>query len=292
MKQKLFLLPAGALLLASVMAGACSKPTNEIETPEPADSIIKVPEWGDTIVINISFGPGAQTRATAADANVTDLWLLDYMDGELKQTIHQQKTDEGFGSAQMAVEYGTHALRVIASTGTDGELTDSILTWAKPGDTFFSADTFSIAPQGDKNISIQLKRVATRLRITIDDELPAELAKLGITARWYYGLNAKSGEACADRTEERIISVPAQYVGTTGQLTAGFYSLCPLGGYTTDATIKALRADDTTLQTIELHDVQMQRNRMTAYSGTMFANTRSVDFDFSTDWDAALEIGW
>lgn len=291
MKQKLFLLPVGALLLASVMAGACSKPA-EIETPETADSIIKMTEWGDTIVINISFGTGAQTRATAADANVTDLWLLDYMDGVLKQTIHQQKTDAGFGSAQMAVEYGTHAIRVIASAGTDGVLTDSILTWTKPGDTFFSADTFAIAPQGAKDISIQLKRVSTRLRITIDDELPADLSKLGITARWYYGLNAKSGEACADRTEERIISVPAQYAGTTGQLTAGFYSLCPSGGYTTDATIKALRADDTTLRAIELHDVPMQRNRMTAYSGTMFANTRSVDFDFSTDWDAALEIGW
>lgn len=288
MKQKLFLLPVGALLLASVMAGACSKPA-EIETPEPADSIIKMPEWGDTIVINISFGSAAQTRATAADANVTDLWLLDYMDGELKQTIHQQNTDAGFGSAQMAVEYGTHALRVIASAGTDGELTDSILTWAKPGDTFFSADTFTIAPQGDKDISIQVKRVATRLRITINDELPAELAKLGITARWYYGLNAKSGEACADRTEERIVNVPAQH---TGQLSAGFYSLCPTGGYITDATIKALRADGTTLRAIELHDVPMQRNRMTAYSGTMFQNTRSVDFDFCTDWDAALEIGW
>ena len=50
--------------------------------------------------------------------------------------------------------------------------------------------------------------------------------------------------------------------------------------------------DDTTLRTIELHDVPMQRNRMTAYSGTMFQNTRSVELDFSTDWDAALEVGW
>lgn len=292
MKRNFLFLPVCGLLLAGAM-GSCSKPES-VETPNQTtdSSAVDKPAWEDTITFRITFGEGDRTRGSLEDAKVSELWLMDFVNGELQQTIHQQKTDAGFGSISMAVSYGTHALRLIASAGSGAAVADSIVTWAKPGDTFFSADTIDIQPQGSKSVTLHLKRIATRLRVSISDEIPADFAQLGIAATWYYGLNAKSGEATGEQSTERTISVPASYAGTTGQLTAGFYSLCPVAGYTTDATITARDADGAALRSISLTGVPLQRNRITAYSGEMFQNTRSVGLDVDTDWADALEATW
>lgn len=293
MKRNFFFLPVCGLLLAGAMMGACSKAENA-DVPENQDTITTDhPEWDDTITIRIDFGPGAaQTRGSVDDAKVNDLWLLDFIGDSLAQTIHQAKTDAGFGTLQMAANYGVHHLRLIASAGTDATVTDSIITWTKPGDTFYSADTIAIEPQGSKSVAIHLKRIASRLRISVNDEIPADFSTLSISGTWYYGLNAKSGEATGEQSTERTVGVPASYVGTTGQLSVGFYTMCPVAGYTTDVTVKALKSDQTALRTITLKDVPLVRNRMTAYSGTMFGNTRSMTLDIDTDWADALEATW
>ena len=293
MRQKFFFVPAFALMLAGAMMGACSKAENA-DVPENQDTITTDrPEWDDTITIRIDFGPGAaQTRGSVDDAKVSDLWLLDFIGDSLAQTIHQAKTDAGFGTLQMAASYGVHHLRLVASAGSGAAVTDSIITWTKPGDTFFSADTIDIEPQGSKSVTISMKRIASRLRISVNDEIPADFASLCIAATWYYGLNIATGEATGAQSAERTIAIPASYAGTTGQLTAGFYSLCPADGYTTDVTITARNSSSEALRSISLSDVPLQRNRVTAYSGEMFQNTRSISLDFSTDWADAFEATW
>ena len=289
MTRKSLILPV-AIALACLTTG-CNKSMPETI---PTNDTINVdrPEWDDTITISIGFGPGAQTRGTAEDAKVTEILLLDYVGDELKQTIHQLKDDAGFGSVQLGVEYGTHTLRIVGSAGTGASLDDGVITWTKPGDTFYGSDSFTIAPQGSKNISLSLSRISTRLRVAVDDEIPADFAQLCIEATWYYGLNIATGEATGAQSAKRSISIPSSYAGTTGQLSAGFYSLCPADGYTTDVTITARNSSSEALRSISLSDVPLQRNRVTAYSGTMFANTRSVSLDFSTEWADAFEATW
>ena len=192
MTRKSLILPA-AIALACLATG-CNKSMPETI---PTNDTINVdrPAWDDTITITIGFGPGAQTRGTAEDAKVTEILLLDYVGDELKQTIHQLKDDAGFGSVQLGVEYGTHTLRIVGSAGTGASLDDGVITWTKPGDTFYGSDSFTIAPQGSKNISLSLSRISTRLRVAVDDEIPADFAQLCIEATWYYGLNIATGEA-------------------------------------------------------------------------------------------------
>ena len=287
MTRTSFIMPV-AIALASLSAG-CEKA--QVETLQSADSITK-PEWEDTLVIHIEFSDGDRTRGSVDDAKVSDLWLFDYIGDSLAHTIHQQKTDDGFGTIALAADYGKHHLRLVASAGTDATVADSIITWVKPGDTFFAADSIDIEPQGSKDVAITMKRIASRLRISVNDEIPAGFATLSISGTWYYGLNAHTGEATGQQAAERTISVPATYVGTTGQLSAGFYTMCPVDGYTTDVTVKALKSDQSAMKTIELKDVPLKRNRVTAYSGTMFGNTRSMSLAFDTDWDDAYEATW
>ena len=291
MTRKSFSLPV-AIALACLTTG-CHKA--ELDTTETADSLnVNAPAWEDTITINFNFGPGAtgSTRGTAEDAKVSEIWLLDYVGDELKQTIHQAKDDAGFGSVQLAVVYGSHTLRIVGSAGTGASLEDGVITWTKPGDTFYGSEAVDIAPQGTKNVTLSLSRVSTRLRVSVNDEIPADFAQLCISATWYYGLNIATGEATGEQSAERTIAIPASYAGTTGQLTAGFYSLCPADGYSTDVTITARNSSSEALRSISLSDVPLQRNRVTAYSGEMFQNTRSVSLDFSTDWADAYEATW
>ena len=294
MRQKFFFVPAVVTMLAGAMLGACSKPESA-DVPEQQDTInVDHPAWDDTITITIGFGPGASgsTRGTAEDAKVSEIWLMDYVGDELKQTIHQVKDDAGFGSVQLAVVYGSHTLRIVGSAGTGASLEDGVITWTKPGDTFYGSEAVTIAPQGTKNVTLSLSRVSTRLRVSVNDEIPADFASLCIAATWYYGLNIATGEATGAQSAERTSASPASYAGTTGQLTAGFYSLCPADGYSTDVTITARNSSSEALRSISLSDVPLQRNRVTAYSGEMFQNTRSVSLDFSTDWADAFEATW
>ena len=285
MNRKSLFMPV-AFALAFLTTG-CEK--GQLETSSTSDTLDL--SWRDTIVINFGFGSSA-TRATISEAKMSDLWVFDTMNGELKQTIHQQKTDDGFGSVSVAVEYGAHTFYLLASAGTEPVVNGSEVTWTKPGDTFYSTADVDVQPQGTKQVDVSMNRIATRFRITVDDEIPADFTALSISGSWYYGLNWLSGEAVGLQTSERTINVPASYVGTTGQLTAGFYSLCPSAGYQTDVTVKALKSDQTALRTITLNDVPFSRNRMTTYSGTMFANTRSMSLDFNTDWSDAYEATW
>ena len=140
----------------------------------------------EEVVINFDFDfpqitQQAMTRATLSESQMTDLWLFDFMGDELKQTIHQQSTDDGFGSVAVTAETGDHQFCFVASRGTNATVTNGEITWEKPSDTFWQKVTMAITPQTATAQSVELQRVATRLRISITDEVPATLSKLSIS---------------------------------------------------------------------------------------------------------------
>ena len=290
MKRKSFSLPV-ALALACLVAAGCDKPQTETPTDAPADSMQTL-QWDDTITISISFGDDNRTRASLEDVKMKDLWLYDYVNGSLVQTVHQSSTDAGFGSASVGITYGEHTFYVVASGGTDATTDSTTITWAKPGDTFYLSKTVDLQPSGDKNVSLLLKRVATRLRIVPSDEIPADISSIAWQGTWYYALNYLTGEADGAQSTERSVSVPASYIGTTGELIAASYSLCPIDGYTTDIKITARRSDESAITEINLSDVAFERNRLTILSGGLATSTRSFGISVDDAWADDYNIGW
>ena len=290
MKRKSFSMPV-AIALACLVAAGCDKPRTETPTDAPADSML-TPKWEDTITISISFGVDYRTRASLDDAKMKDLWLYDYVGGSLVQTVHQSSTDAGFGSASVGITYGEHTFYVVASGGTDATTDGTTITWAKPGDTFYLAKTVDLQPTGDNNVSLLLKRVATRLRIAPNDEIPADIASIAWQGTWYYALNYLTGEADGAQSAERSVSVPASYIGTTGTLTVAAYSLCPIDGYTTDIKITARRSDESAITEINLSDVAFERNRLTILSGGLATSTRSFGISVDDAWADDYNVGW
>ena len=275
---------AGAAMLLS-----CEKEeTLTANVNEPKDSL-----QAKTITFTFDeISHHAMTRGTLADASITDLWLFDYMGEELKQTIHQSSTDDSFGNVAVTAETGDHSFCFIASRGTGATVSGGVITWEKPSDTFWAKTTLTVTPQTATAQSVVLQRVATKLKISITDEVPATLSKLTITAdTWHSGINALTGEPTTAAARTSTINVPASYIGTTGQLIASIFGICG-DDYTTDVSVTASDANSQAIASVALDDVPMKRNTTTAYSGPLF--TRQPTFTMTVDdsWDEDITDTW
>lgn len=269
-------------LAAALMLLACSK--NE-EPEVKNDGMMPV-------TISFTF-PGDVTRGTLADASMADLWMFDYVDGVFQQMIHQQSDDEGFGVVRLSADYGVHDLYFVASAGKVPTVSGTEITWEKPADTFWAAKTLDIVPGMSTSQTVQLKRATTRLRIAMTDEVPAGLAQIVVTpTRWFNGIDYVTGEATAENDNEHPVNVPTSYIGTSGSLSVGLWSLSPSEPWMADVWIQAFASDATALADITLTDVPMERNRLTRYSGSLFGAVRQISLTVDDEWLDDYEAEW
>ena len=284
--KKSMMAVAVALILPTVSCSTGEELSVKVE--EPKDTMQQV-----TIRFtfsSISMDP--MTRATLAESQMTDLWLFDYMDGELKSTIHQTSEDDGFGAITLTADYGEHSLYFVASRGDTPTIDGTTISFAKPSDTFWQSLTLDIEPQTSTNQSVVLQRVVTRLRIAVTDEVPANMKTLTITpSTWYYGIDYTTGEPVNSQATPRVITVPSSYIGTKN-LATSFYCLCPADGFDTDITVTAKDADDTAIANIALQDVPFERNRITNYSGSLFTQNRAVSVTTDDEWLDEYTTTW
>ena len=264
-------------------------PTLEINLP--SDSIATHATVTFAFGGDVSIRP--MTRASLTELNLTDVWVFDYVGGQLQATTHQTASDADFGAPTITAEYGDHTFYFVASRGDNPTSDGTTITWAKPSDTFWSSLTITVAPSTSASQSVTLHRVAARLRVTITDKIPTGLATLSVTpSHWYYGLNILNGEATDDRQTARTVSVPSSYIGTTGQLIASFFTISPSTAWTTDVSLQALKADNTPMASISVADVAMQRNHITVYSGTLFGAGRAISIDADDSWGDDIQGSW
>lgn len=283
--KKILMAMAAALMLA-----ACGNGDGELVADvTPADTM-------KTAKITFTFGSYSQqsmTRATLSDAQMTDLWMFDYMNDELVQTIHQTSDADGFGAVSINADYGEHHFCFVASRGTDPTVDGTVISWARPSDTFWTTSSLNIQPNTSGNQQISLQRVATRLRISVTDEVPATLSKLAVTpSAWYYGLDYLTGEATTEQTTERTVSIPESYIGTTGNLTMSIYGLSPATEWQTDVTVTAKASDETQIASVTIPSVPFTRNRITSYTGSLFGQTRAFTISVDSEWLDDYEATW
>jgi hypothetical protein len=285
-----------ALAVAAILP-SCTKndepeavaPTLEISLP--SDSIATHATVTFAFGGDVSIHP--MTRASLTELSLTDVWVFDYVGGQLQATTHQTASDASFGSPSLTVDYGDHTFYFVASRGDTPTIDGTTISWSKPSDTFWSSLTMTVAPSTSASQSVTLQRVAARLRVTITDDVPTGLAVLSVTpSHWYYGLDITTGEATDDRQTARTVNVPASYIGTTGQLIASFFTISPSAAWSTDVSLQALKSDNTPMASISVTDVPMQRNHITDYSGTLFGAGRAISIDADDSWGEDIQGSW
>ena len=276
-------------MAAAAMLLSCGKEeTLMAKVNDPKDSL-------QAKTITFTFGEishKAMTRGTLADASITDLWLFDYIGEELKQTIHQSSTDNGFGSVAVTAVTCDQSFCFIASRGTGAAVSGGTIVWEKPSDTFLAKTTLTVTPQTATAQSVELQRVATKLKITTIDEVPATLSKLTITAdTWHSGINALTGEPTAAVARTTTINVPASYAGTTGQLITSIFGICG-DDYTTDVSVTASDANSQAIASVAIEDVPMKRNTTTSYSGPLFTRQPTFTMTVADSWGEDITDTW
>lgn len=286
--MKNFLLCCLLATAAIAALASCDRSSAEIESENrTADNTCKTKNI--TFSMSGDFTSPTFSRAATAlqESNMTDIWLIDYMDGKLIQQKHIAKTDADWSAPIMSLCYGTHHIYTIASAGDSPVLsTDAqTITWTKPRDTFYKDCEIDINGNTESIHSVTLDRISTMLYIKMTDLVPADIAKIDIIPSiWYYGVNYVTGEACGSASTAISISIPSSYAGTTGTLNVCFFGIGAADEYKTDASIRANNTADKTIGSATITAAPMQRNRRTEYSGALFHAGGSFSASLHTDW--------
>lgn len=277
--KKLSIGLAAAMMLSML---SCTSYEQQTEKPVSMERKTITFTFGDTMTQH------AMTRADVTELDLTDLWMFDYVGEELQQSVHQSNTDEGFGAISASMSYGDHTLYFVASRGTTPTTdTDAqTITWVKPSDTFWATATVNVSPSSASSQAVSLSRVATRLRITVNDEVPAGAAKFVITpAQWYYGINYTTGSGIAPSANQpREVIIPSSYVGTTGQLAIAIFGFVPSSDWQTDITATLKASDDSTLGQVTLEDVALNKNITSSYSGGILGTAKAFTLTADDVW--------
>jgi hypothetical protein len=270
---------AAALMLTAI---ACTSEEPQAEKPSGWEQKTITFTFGDT------FQQRAMTRADITSLDLTDLWMIDYVGSELQQTIHQSSTDEGFGVLSASMGYGEHTLYFVASRGTTptADTDAQTITWVKPSDTFWATATITVSPSSASSQTVTLSRVATRLRITVNDEVPAGAAKFVITpSQWYYGIDYTTGIGIAPSANQpREVNIPSSYIGTSGQLAIAIFGFVPSVDWQTSITASLKASDESTLGQVTLEDVSLRKNITTAYSGGILGTSKTFTLTADDVW--------
>ena len=281
------------VMAAASMLLACDRTDGE----EPATAKVNV-AWADTLdkkTVTFDFtGLRAKTRATLAELTMTDLWIFDYVGAELKQSVHQSSTDATFGSPSLSLDYGDHTFYFVASRGSDPVVdTDAkTITWGSVRDTFHGSLSLDVQPNSGSSQSVSLSRCVGRLRVSATDVVPEGAAKLVVSpSSWYYGLNYQSGEGVSDSPTPLVVNIPNSYIGTQN-LVASFYTISSASPWQTDVTVALMASDESTIGSITISDVPLQRNHVTSYAGGIVGAGRTLNLGSDDEWVEDDTVNW
>lgn len=236
------------------------------------------------------------TRSLEADGKaMTDVWVLDYVDGALQQQIHQSSDDADFGTVNLPLTFGTHHLYFVTSRGRDAVIntTDATLTFAAVSDTFWKDHTITVTSSTATASTVTLDRIATRLRVTVTDAIPEGAATLNVTpSTWYYGFNYTTGEPCAAATSQPIfVTLPSSVIGTTG-VVANFFGFSASSQFTTDVVIDSKTSNGTFLGTATVTAAPFTRNTTTSVIGTLYAPVHTHSITINANWEDPIDMTW
>ena len=257
------------------MLASCAK-DEEVSTSE-----------GKMLTFNVNKLETYTTRAglSANGHELTELWMLDYQGGVLKQTIHQQSSEAGFGTVSAYFANGEHEIYFVASRGDGATLdtNDHKITWAKVSDTFYKSLAVDVSRAASAT-NVTLGRATCKLKVSVDDELPADAQTMSIkTGSWYKGIDYIDGSAAEMSQQNFEVDI------SDGTKTVGVFSISP-EEWKTDVTVSIKTATKT--ESVTAENVPLYRNRETTLHGNLFGSQQGMMIGIDDSWGEAAEKQW
>ena len=227
----------------------------------------------------------------------TRLNYVVYKDGKKVDSRSQLKEDGGFGEVTMKLSPGTYKLLVLAHSSRGGNPTLSDPEHIQFTNALGYSDTFSYydnieVTNESKTHEVILTRVSSLLNFIIDDEIPAEVAKVHflytggsgvLNAVTRYGGNVNS-------KQERLYNIS----GLTAPLTLPIYTFLQADEGELEVTVTAQDADGNIVKTRKFTNIPMKRNMVTEYKGTFFDHDSDNNFAIKgdTEWSDTLHLNY
>lgn len=288
------------MALAVATLTACEKEiiTDEDVTVSDGSAIEKTKKFTFTLKGDFSndWKPVTRGYLSADGKDMTDLWVMDYVGGQLVQQIHQSdNTAEDFGRPVMNLSYGTHHVYFVASRGASPVLntTDGTITWSSVRDTFWKDYEVSVVSTSNGNRAVTLDRIVTKLMLAFTDAISNDAFSINFTpATWYYGLNYKTGEPTDATTSQTIVTtLPDSYKGQSG-VVLSYFSISPSDEWTSNISLNSKDGDNHIIGQANMTSVPFVRNRQTEYSGPLFTSGGSMSLSLDGDWATSVTGTW
>lgn len=288
------------MALAVATLTACEKEiiTEEDATVSDGSAIEKTKKFTFTLKGDFSndWKPVTRGYLSADGKDMTDLWVMDYVGGQLVQQIHQSdNTAEDFGRPVMNLSYGTHHVYFVASRGASPVLntTDGTITWSSVRDTFWKDYEVSVVSTSNGNRAVTLNRVVTKLMLAFTDAISNDAFSINFTpATWYYGLNYKTGEPTDATTSQTVVTtLPDSYKGQSG-VVLSYFSISPSDEWTSNISLNSKDGDNHIIGQANMTSVPFVRNRQTEYSGPLFTSGGSMSLSLDGDWATSVTGTW
>lgn len=282
-----------ALMAVALVMTACSNDSDEQFAPDGSPVKMTFAITGD-----FTLTTTAMTRAAlqADGKDMTDVWVLDYMDGTLVQQLHQTAADDDFGTPTLSLAIGTHHVYIIASRGQSPTLdTDAhTLTFAKVLDTFWTDCELTVTSgttSGSR--AVALDRIVTKLKVLFTDAIPTGAATFSITpAAWHYGLDYTTGNPTAATASQAVtVNIPSTSIGKTGESINVFGFSGPTE-WTTDVAISCKDGDGNVLGSAVIDNAPFLRNRVSEYTGPLFSAGSGMTLSLNATWSDAYIGEW
>lgn len=270
MKQKIIILMAGILMLAS-----CSN-REDVQ----ADDVVtlRFQTW------DMKIDPMTRSGLNLADfATHLDIWVVNGTD---VQQVHQVSTQAGYGTVQLTLnKTKTYTLYAVAHRCTEAaSLSEGIVSFPdeKVTQSFFA--TATLTPATSTSQDVTLNRIVGMFRLETTDAVPDNVTKFQLSVPQAYTRWNVSGSG-ANHTD-RVSTINISNKNNDGSVSLNLYiipsSLTATDTY--DITVSALTATDDVVETKVFQDVQIKANYKTVYSGMFFTTSAmQVSFDL-LDW--------
>jgi hypothetical protein len=279
-------------MLAATLA-ACSNRDDELSVGDGSPVAITFAISGDFTLTSHDF-----TRSLTADGkDMTDVWVLDYVDGTLVQQLHQSdNTAADFGTPTMNLAIGTHHIYFVASRGFAATLNtdDHTLIFGTVRDTFWKDYAITITSgTASSSRSVTLDRVVTKLKVVFSDAIPAGATTFNITpATWYYGINYTTGEPISATPSQPItVNIPSSEIGVIGE-TVSIFGFSSATEWTTDISLNCKNSADAVLGSATITSAPFVRNRVSEYTGPLFGDSGAMTLSLNATWDDSYNGTW
>lgn len=277
---------AAMAVAATLTACESSTPVNDPTVP------VRFFMQGDFSIANTPF-----TRSLTADGkDMTDVWVMDYVDGVLVQQLHQTNEDDDFGAPTLSLSVGSHHIYFVVSRGQGATLntTDHTLTFTKVSDTFWKDYELTITggtASGSRAIS--LDRIVTKLKVVFSDAIPTNAATFNVTpAAWHYGFDYTTGNPTAATSNQTIaITIPNTSIGVTNE-SISIFSFSTAAEWTTDITVNSKTSGNAVICSTFITNVPFVRNRVTEFSGPLFSAGGAMNMSLNATWETAHTDTW